>query len=245
MSGHSKWANIKHRKGAQDAKRSALFSKLARLVEVAARGNADPGTNFKLKLAIQKAKAVNMPAASIEKAIRKGAGLDKEASNIEEVTYEGIGPGNVAIIVQTLTDNKNRTVSELRNIFTKKGGSFGTPVSWQFKSKGVIVVPKGGADLELKLIDAGAEEIEDLGDVYEIHTDPKNLNQTKQNLVAAGIPVTSDQLSLIPVQTVRVADPETARKVLDLIESLEDHDDVTEVSANFDIDDSIIRELGL
>ncbi len=245
MSGHSKWANIKHRKGAQDAKRGAAFSKLARLVEVAARSGADPDTNFRLKLAIQKARAVNMPAANVDKAIRKGAELDKEASSIEEVTYEGIGSGNVAIIVQALTDNKNRTVSEVRNIFTKSGGNFGTPVGWQFKSKGVIIVPKGNENLELELIDAGAENIEDLGDSYEVHTDPKNLNQTKQKLIAAGIKVASDQLALVPTQTVRVADVATAKRVLGLIENLEDHDDVTEVFANFDIDNSIIQELNL
>ncbi len=243
MSGHSKWSTIKHKKAVTDAKRGAAFSKLARLVEVAARGGADPEMNFRLKLAIGKARAANMPAANIDKAVRKGAGLDKESSSIEEVTYEGIGPGNIAVIIQALTDNKNRTVSELRNIFTKSGSNFGTPVSWQFKNRGVITVPKVGDDLELRLIDAGAEEIEDMGDVYEVYTDPKNLGQTRKNLMESGIKVREDRLAMIPIQTVKITDAAAAKKVINFVEALEDHDDVAEVFANFDINDDILREL--
>lgn len=243
MSGHSKWSTIKRKKATTDAKRGAAFSKLARLIEVTARGGADPEMNFRLKLAIGKARAANMPAANIDKAIRKGAGLDKESSSIEEVTYEGIGPGNIAVIIQALTDNKNRTVSELRNIFTKSGGNFGTPVNWQFKNRGVITVPKIGDNLELRLIDAGAEEIEDIDDAYEVYTDPKNLGQTRKNLVESGIEVREDRLAMIPTQTTKITDAAMAKRVVNFVEALEDHDDVAEVFANFDIDDSIIQEL--
>lgn len=243
MSGHSKWSTIKRKKAATDAKRGAAFSKLARLIEVAARGGADPEMNFKLKLAMGQARAANMPTANIDKAIRKGAGLDKEKSSIEEITYEGTGPGNVAIMIQALTDNKNRTVSELRNIFTKGGGNFGIPVAWQFKNRGVLTVPKGENDIELRLIDAGAEDIEDVGDAYEVYTDPRNLNQTKKNLTAAGIDVREDKLLMVPTNVTPITDPTLAKKVINFVESLEEHDDVAEVFANFDIDDTILQNL--
>lgn len=246
MSGHSKWSTIKRKKGALDAKRGAEFTKLARLIEVAAKAGADPSMNFRLKLAVQKAKASNMPAANIDKAIRKGAGLDKDKSSIEEITYEGLGPGGVAIIVQALTDNKNRTVSDLRNIFTKAGGSLGNSgsVAWQFANRGVLTVSKGDPDLELKAIEAGAEDIQDQGDVWEIYTKPTELNQVKQALTTAGVAVQEDKLALVPTTLVKITDSGLAQKVIQLMETLEDNEDVAEVFSNFDIDDNILQTLG-
>ncbi len=242
MSGHSKWSTIKRKKGATDLKRSAEFTKLARLVEVAARYGADPEMNPRLKLAIQKARGANMPMANIEKSIRKGAGLDTDKSQIEEVTYEGLGPGNVAVMILALTDNRNRTVSELRNLFTKAGGSLGNSgsVAWQFRDRGVLTVPKTGPDLELKFIDAGAEDFTDAGDVWEVYTPPKQLAQVKQNLINAGVSVLEDKLTLVPTTMVSVNDPATAKKVLGLMEVLDENPDVSEVFANFDIPDNLI-----
>jgi YebC/PmpR family DNA-binding regulatory protein len=245
MSGHSKWSTIKRKKGALDAKRGAEFTKLARFIEVAAKSGADPDMNFRLKLAIQKARAANMPATNIDKAVRKGAGLDKDKSSIEEITYEGLGPGNVAVMIQSLTDNKNRTVSELRNIFTKHGGSLGNSgsVAWQFASKGILAVPKGDPELELKAIDAGAEDIQDNGDAWEVHTKPTELNQVKQSLAGAGVETTEDKLALVPTNSVKITDSTVAQKVLNFMDALEENEDVVEIFSNFDIDDSILQDL--
>ncbi|MDD5605989.1 MAG: YebC/PmpR family DNA-binding transcriptional regulator [Patescibacteria group bacterium] len=245
MSGHSKWSTIKHKKAATDAKRGALFSKIARIIEVAAKGGADPEMNFRLKLAVQKAKAANMPAINIEKAIQKGAGLGKDASSIEEVVYEGLGPGNVAIMINALTDNRNRTVAELRNIFAKTGGNLGSSgsVAWQFVSRGVLVVPKKDEETELKLIDAGAVSYEDLGDSFEVHTEPKDLNKVKQTLATEGLEAKDAKLAMVPTSMVKVSDPAVAKKILNLMDALDDHEDVTEVFANFDIDDEILNNL--
>lgn len=242
MSGHNKWSTIKHKKAATDAKRSAAFTKLARLIEVAAKSGPDPDMNFKLKLAVQKAREANMPAANIDKAIKKGAGLDKDKSSIEEVMYEGMGPANVAIMVSALTDNKNRTVSDLRNIFTKAGGNLGSTglVAWQFANKGLITVPKTSDDLELKLIDTGADEVEDLGDMFELHTDPKDLNKIKQAIEALGIKIDEAKLAMVPTQTVKVEDAGMAKKVINLMDALDENEDVSEVFANFDIDESLM-----
>lgn len=246
MSGHSKWSTIKHKKAATDAKKGATFTKIARFIEVAARGGADPEMNFSLKLAIQKARSVNMPQTNVEKAIRKGAGLDADKSTIEEALYEGIGPGNVAIMVSALTDNKNRTVSEVRNIFNKGGGSLGTSgsVAWQFQNKGVITADKDGdTDIELKIIDAGAEDYEDLGDAVEIYTNPKDLNVVRTALTASGVKVTEAKLAYVPTTMVKIEDANTARKILNLMETLEEEDDVAEVYSNLDIDESIMGTL--
>lgn len=245
MSGHSKWSTIKRKKGALDAKKGAEFTKLARLIEVAAKGGADPTMNFRLKLAVQKAKSANMPSANIDKAVRKGAGLDKDKSSIEEIMYEGLGPGGVAIMVHSLTDNKNRTVSDLRNLFTKYGGNLGNSgsVAWQFANKGILIVSKGDPDLELKAIDAGAEDIQDLGDVWEIYTAPTSLNQVKQALLASGVSIQEDKLALVPTTTVKLTDAVLAQKILNFMEALEDNEDVAEVFSNFDIDENIIQEL--
>lgn len=245
MSGHSKWSTIKRKKGALDAKKGAEFTKLARLIEVAAKSGADPAMNFRLKLAIQKAKSANMPAANIDKAVRKGAGLDKDKSSIEEIMYEGLGPGGIAVMVQALTDNKNRTVSDLRNLFMKAGGSLGNSgsVAWQFANRGIITIGKSDPDLELKAIEAGAEDIQDQGDVWEIYTKPTELNQVKQALAASGVTVQEDKLALVPTSLVSISDPVVARKIIQFMESLEDNEDVAEVFSNFDIDENILQVL--
>jgi YebC/PmpR family DNA-binding regulatory protein len=245
MSGHSKWSTIKRKKGALDAKKGAEFTKLGRLVEVAAKSGADPAMNFRLKLAIQKAKSANMPSANIDKAIRKGAGLDKDKSSIEEVLYEGMAPGNVAVMIQALTNNRNRTVSDLRNLFTKFGGSLGNSgsVAWQFANRGVLIVPKTDPEIELKAIEAGAEDIQDQDDVMEIYTKPNELNQVRQALVNAGVTIQEDKLALVPTTTAKITDPNIASKVIQLMDALEDNEDVTEVFSNFDIDDTILNSL--
>lgn len=243
MSGHNKWSTIKHKKAATDAKRSAAFTKLGRLIEVAAKSGPDSDMNFKLKLAIQKARAANMPVTNIDKAIKKGAGLEKDKSNIEEIMYEGLGPANVAIMVSALTDNKNRTVSALRNIFVKAGGSLGNTgsVAWQFANKGLITVPKTNADLELQLIDSGADEVEDLGDMFELHTDSKNLNKMKQTIEQMGIKIEEAKLAMVPTQTIKVEDVSDAKKVINLMDTLYENEDVVEVFANFDIDENLMK----
>lgn len=239
MSGHSKWSTIKHKKAITDAKRSAAFTKLARLIEVAAKSGPDSEMNFKLKLAIQKARAANMPANNIDKAIKKGAGLDKDKSSIEEVMYEGLGPAGVAIMISALTDNKNRTVSDLRNIFMKAGGSLGNAgsVAWQFANKGLITVDKISDDLELRLIDAGAEEVEDLGNMFEVHTNPKSLNRVKTAIEEMGVEVKEAKLAMVPTQIIRVTDASDAKKIINLMNQLDDNEDVAEVYANFDIEE--------
>ncbi|HAR54849.1 TPA: YebC/PmpR family DNA-binding transcriptional regulator, partial [Patescibacteria group bacterium] len=237
MSGHSKWATIKRKKGALDQRRGALFTKLVKIIEVAARGGADPAMNFKLKLAVQKAKSANVPLSTIDKAIKKGSGQDKEASRLEEVTYEGLAPGNVAVIVQALTDNKNRTVSDLRNIFNKSGATFGTQVGWQFENRGVLEVSKSGniEDLELATIDAGALDFSDAGDVLEVYTEPKLLDQVKNKLEANGFKVTSSALSLVPKSKTVITDPNMARRVLNFLDAIDEYDDVTEVASTLDV----------
>ena len=245
MSGHSKWATIKRKKGALDQKRGALFTKLVKIVEVAARGGADPSMNFKLKLAVQKAKSANVPLSTIDKAIKKGSGQDKEASRLEEVTYEGLAPGNVAVIVQALTDNKNRTVSDLRNIFNKSGATFGTQVGWQFENRGVLEVSKSGniEDLELATIDAGALDFSDAGDVLEVYTEPKLLDQVKNKLEANGFKVTSSALSLVPKSKTVITDPNMARRVLNFLDAIDEYDDVTEVASTLDVPDEVMSKL--
>ena len=246
MAGHSKWANIKHKKAAADKKRGATFTKLARLIEVAAKGGPDPDMNFRLKLAVSKAREANMPAANIDKAIKKGAGLDSDKSSIEEISYEGMGPGNVAFMIDSVTDNKNRTVAELRNMFTKAGGALGNSgsVAWQFAQKGILEVKKNKSeDQELIFIDSGAEDITDLGDSYELQTDPKELNNVKQSLTDSGQEVIDAKLAMVATSSVTVKDVATAKKIMNLIETIEDHDDIDQVYTNFEIDESISADL--
>ena len=245
MAGHSKWANIKHKKAATDAKKGATFTKIARLIEVAAKSGPDPEMNFRLKLAVQKAREANMPATNVDKAIRKGAGLDSDKSQIEEITYEGAGPSNVAFIIEAITDNRNRTVSELRNIFTKAGGTLGNTgsVSWQFVNHGILIVKKKNADDELTIIDAGAIDVQDLGEAWEVHTEPKDLNAVKTALLQAQLVVEDAKLAMVPTTMATISDIAVARKIMALIDTIESNEDVDQVFTNFDIDDSIAATL--
>jgi len=248
MSGHSKWANIKHRKGAQDARKGALFSKLARIVEIAAKEGADPETNFKLKLAIEKARAANVPSNNIEKAIRKGAGLDKEKSQLIAVTYEGFGPGGTALVVEALTDNRNRTSAEIKHLFSQFGGNLASPgaVGWQFRPAGKIVVDKikgREEELALKAIEAGASDIQDEKDLLVVYTDPKRVMSVSGELKKANLPVRESSITLLAQNEVRVGEKAEAQRLLKLMEVLEEHPDVQEVFSNFDIPDSLLEEL--
>lgn len=245
MSGHSKWSTIKRKKGVKDAKRGTAFSKAARLIEVAAKGGADPNMNFKLKLAIAKAKEVNMPNSNIEKAIQKGSGADKDSSVIEETNYEGLAPGNVGVIVQTVTDNKNRTVSEIRHIFSKHDGSFGTSVAWQFENMGVLQVVKTNdlENMQLAIIDSGAINFEDVGDILEVHTQPKELDKVKTKLEQAGLKIRSAVLEMVPKNKITISDKSLAKKVLNFLDILENHDDVVNVYSTLDIPDEILSQL--
>jgi len=246
MSGHSKWSTIKRKKGAADVKRSALFTKLAKGIEVAARsGGGNPDLNFRLKLAIQKARSFNMPTSSMDKAIKKGTGEDKDAAQIDEVTYEGLGPNNVAIVIEAMTDNKNRTVAELRNIFNKAGATFGTPTAWQFDHRGILKVNKGKdvEALELLAIEAGAVDISDDGDSFEIATMPKELDKVRTDIETAGYQVLEAELGLVPKQHITITDPIVAQKVLNFLDSIEEHDDVGQVYSTLDVPDEVISKL--
>ena len=246
MAGHSHWAGIKHKKAANDAKRGKVWSKIARMIIMAAKaGGGDPGQNLTLRYSIDKAKAANMPKDTIEKAIKKGTG---ELGNItyEEVLYEGYAPGGVAIMIDGLTDNRNRTAPEIKKIFEKRNGSLGASgcVNWMFKKKGLITV-KADAIEEDTLMDvvlsAGAEDMENTGEIYEITCEPDAYNELKTALEEKEIPIETSELSMVPDTTVAVNDADTARKILNLMEDFEDHDDVQEVYANFDIPDEILQ----
>src|SRR3989338_5132471 len=247
MSGHSKWASIKHKKALVDAKRGKMFTKLIREITVAAKtGGGDPDTNQRLRLAISTAKSSNMPADNIERAVKKGTGA-LEGVSYEEVVYEGYGPEGVAIYVQCLTDNKNRTESEIRNIFSKKSGNMAGAgsVSWLFEKKGLIVVDQKQATedqlMELAL-SAGAEDLSKAGDKFEILTGPGDFEAVKKALDEAHVPYESADLRMIPKTLVPVS-PADARHVLALIEALEDHDDVQNVYVNCDIPDEVMKEV--
>lgn len=241
MSGHSKWANIKHRKGAQDAKRGKVFTKIAKELTIAARlGGGVPDMNPRLRMALDKAKSANMPKDNVDRAIKKGTGEGSDA-NFYEVTYEGYGPGGAAILVNALTDNKNRTVAEVRSTLTKRGGSMGEAgcVAWMFEKKGVINVLKDSADedaiMELS-IDAGAEDVEISDDGYEIVSEPENYYSIKEELEKKDIQIEYSEITMKPKTTVELKG-EDARKAMTLVELLEDLDDVQDVYTNFDIDD--------
>lgn len=247
MSGHSKWHSIKHKKGALDAKRGKIFNRHARLIEVAARqGGGDINTNVRLRAEVQAAKAANMPNDKIEKAIAKGAGLI-EGVSYEEAVYEAYGPEGVALMIDTLTDNKNRTVGELRHILTKHNGHLGEggSVAWNFTQKGVITVRAEGNDEDAVLevaLEAGAEDFKVEGDSYEITTAPKDFATVRNALDEANIAVAHAEVTRIPGTTVKL-DEDAARKVLKLMDALDDHDDVQNVSANFDIPDDVMEAL--
>jgi YebC/PmpR family DNA-binding regulatory protein len=245
MSGHSKWTSIKHKKGAADAKRGKIFSKFVREIMVAARfGGGDPDSNPRLRTVITKAKSFNMPSDNIEKAIKKGTG-ELPGVAYEEVAYEGYGPGGVAIMVSCLSDNKNRTASEIRNIFDKKHGRMAGAgsVAWNFAKKGLITVDKksiGEDELLAIALDGGAEDFgTDEKDVYEIYTKPDDLEEVKKALDAQGVKYVIAEVTLVPKNTVALTGKD-AEHVLDLMEELEDHDDVQSVSSNLDIPDELV-----
>jgi YebC/PmpR family DNA-binding regulatory protein len=248
MSGHSKWSTIKRQKGANDAKRGAIFTKVAREISVAARaGGGDPDANYRLRLAMDKARSVNMPADNIKRAIEKATG-GGEGEQFEEIVYEGYGPGGVAILVEAATDNRNRTAAEVRALFTKAGGQLAGSgaVAWQFEPRGLITIPANGKDpddVALVAIDAGADDVDTSTDeVVEVYTTPSGLEQVRKALDAAGVPVESAEATMIAKNTVEV-DHDRARQNLRLVESLEDLDDVQRVTANFDIPEELFAEV--
>jgi YebC/PmpR family DNA-binding regulatory protein len=245
MSGHSKWASIKRQKGANDAKRGALFTRLSREIIVAAKqGGPDPAANFKLRLAVQRAKAANMPNDNIERAIHKatGAGADEQ---LEEISYEGYGPGGTAILVSALTDNRNRTVAEVRHCFTRAGGNLGETgsVGWQFEAKGLITLPANGNDpddIALQAIDAGADDVNVDGEVIEVQTDPTSLEAVRKALESGGVDIENADFAMVPKVTVDL-DDRTAHAALRLIDSLEELEDVQRVYSNAGFSDSALE----
>lgn len=248
MSGHSKWATIKHKKGAADAKRGKLFAKLIRQVEVAARqGGGDPDANPTLRTMFQKARDASVPLDTIERAVKRGTG-ELEGVTYEQVTYEGYAPGGVALLIETLTDNRNRTGPELRSIMSKLGGSVAEPgaVAWQFERKGIAFVPATADedDIMVAALDAGLEDLSIDGDLWRVTTAPTDLPAVRDALVDAGVTVESADVTMVSSTTIDLSDAQAARSVLKLVDALEDHDDVNEVYANFDIPDVLMQELG-
>lgn len=246
MSGHSKWANIKHRKGKMDAIRGKITTKISREITVAVRtGGADPAGNMRLKLALQKAKENNVPKENIQRAIQKGIGT-LEGGNYEEIVYEGYGPGGVAVMLEILTDNRNRTAADIRHLFAKHGGNLGEAgcVAWMFDKKGLFLIDKTAVseeDLMLAALDAGAEDIKSDGDQYEVITAPDDWEKVRAALDAAKITVASAQVTMVPQTEVKLTGTD-AEKMLKLMDAIEDHDDVQEVYANFDIDDALLAD---
>ena len=246
MSGHSKWHSIKHKKGAADKARGKLFAKLIRQIEVAAReGGGDSDANPTLRTMVQKARDASVPVDTIDRAIKRGTG-ELEGVRYEQVTYEGYAPNGVAVLAECLTDNRNRTGQEVKNLFTRNGGSLAEPgaVSWQFTRKGVIILEKSVAsedDLMLAALDAGTEDIADQGDTWQLTTSPVDLHAVRTALDEAGISVTSSELTMLPTTSVPLEDEAGARAVIRVIDSLEEHDDVQNVFANFDIPDELLQ----
>lgn len=248
MSGHSKWATIKRKKGAADAKRGQVFTKFAREIQLAAREGPDPNFNFRLRLIIDKAKAENMPKDNIDRAIRRGAGLDSDGAQLEEVTYEGYGPHGVALYIQTVTDNKNRTVSELRRALTRGGGSLGESgsVGWLFDSKGYIALAMEGHNqdkvFELAL-DAGADDVQFSEESAEVYTEPADLQKVRQVFQDARYKLESAEVTMLPKTYVSLAPADTLQ-VMSLIENLEEIDDVAKVYSNLEITDEALEAMG-
>jgi YebC/PmpR family DNA-binding regulatory protein len=254
MSGHSKWATIKHKKGAQDQARGKLFAKLIRQVEVAAReGGGDVTSNATLRTMFQKARESSVPMDTIERAIKRGTG-ELEGVRYEPISYEGYAPAGVALIVECLTDNRNRTGAEVRTALSKNGGSMAEPgaVAWQFERKGVVVLPKGKPDggevteddVMAVALEAGAEDLSDAGDSWQLTCGPSDVLALREALEGAGLAVESAEATMLPTNTVALDNEADARKVLRIIDALEDHDDVQNVYANFDIPDSILEVVG-
>ena len=246
MSGHSKWATIKHKKGAADAKRGKLFAKLIKQVEVAARqGGGDPDANPTLRTMFQKARDNSVPLDTIERAVKRGTG-ELEGVNYETVTYEGYAPGGIALLIECLTDNRNRTSGDVRSTLSKNGGSLAEPgaVSWQFERKGVILVPSSVEEDEVMLaaLDAGAEDIVDEGEMWRVTTPPSDLPQVREALDEAGIAVESADLAMLPTSTVKVADLAQGKGLMKLMDLLDDLDDVQDVHGNMDVSDELMDE---
>jgi YebC/PmpR family DNA-binding regulatory protein len=248
VSGHSKWSSIKHKKGAADAKRGKLFSKLSRAIIVAAKeGGPDPAGNLALQNAIEKARSYSMPKDNIERAIARGSGQDSDAGAFETIVYEGYGAGGIAVMVEALTDNRNRTASEVRHLFAKNDGNLGETggVAWLFERRGVVLVD-GSADedeLMLAAAEGGADDIERDGSSWQITSAPEQLAAVRAAVEAAGFAVDSAELTMIPKTTIEVDDESEAKKILRLIDALEDNDDVQEVYANFDIPERVLEEV--
>jgi YebC/PmpR family DNA-binding regulatory protein len=247
LSGHSKWSSIKHKKGAADAKRGKLFSKLSRAIIVAAKdGGPDPSGNLALQNAIEKAKSYSMPKDNIDRAIAKGAGTDADAASFETVVYEGYGPSGVAVIVEALTDNRNRTAGEVRHTFAKNDGNLGTSgaVAWLFERRGIVIVEADGADedeLTLAAAEGGADDVALDGTTFTVSCDVATLATVRAVIEAAGFTVDSAELTMVPKTTVEVADENEAKKILRLMDQLEDNDDVQDVSSNFDIPEQVLE----
>ena len=248
MAGHSHWAGIKHKKAANDAKRGKIWSKIARMIIVAAKqGGGDPSANLSVRYAIDKAKAANMPKDTIEKAVKKGTG-ELEGTSFEEVLYEGYGPSGVAVMVEALTDNRNRTGPEIKRVFEKHGGSLGTSgcVNWMFTKKGLITVSTADTDEEQLLeiaLNAGADDMENTGEVFEITCDPGAYEELKTTLQEKEIAMEVAEISMVPQSTIDITDDHTAKRIISLMETFEDHDDVQNTYANFDIPDEIVARL--
>jgi YebC/PmpR family DNA-binding regulatory protein len=247
VSGHSKWSSIKHKKGAADAKRGKLFSKLTRAIIVAARdGGPDPAGNLALQNAVEKARAASMPKDNIDRAIAKGAGTDADSAAYETIVYEGYGPAGVAVIVEALTDNRNRTAGEVRHIFTKNDGNLGGSgaVAWLFERRGVVLVPADGVDedeLTLAAAEGGADDVSLDGSSFEVLCATEQLAAVRAAIEAAGFAIDSAELTMLPKTTVAVEDESEAKKILRLIDQLEDDDDVQDVYANFDIPERVLE----
>ncbi len=249
MSGHSKWHQIKHKKAVTDKKRGQIFTKVARMISIAAReGGEDPEMNYRLRLAIDKAKEINMPKDGIKKAILRGTGK-LAGVRLEKVTYEGYGPGGIALLIDVLTDNKNRTSAEVKSILTKGSGKMGGSgsVSWMFSQKGVINIEakdinqEEKENIELLAIDSGAEDVKDQEDSIEINTKPQELHKVKKVLEDEGIKISSSEILSIPSQTVKIENENIARQILKLMDNLEDSEEISAVHSNFDIEDKILE----
>ena len=247
MSGHSKWSTIKHGKAVVDARRAVVFTKISKEIIIGARqGGGDPDMNFRLRIAVQKAKDSNMPAANIERAIKRGDGTDGSAVQMEELTYEGYGPGGTAILLQALTDNKNRTVSEVRSTFTKIGGSMAEAgaVAWQFEQKGVVVVNSNEEqvdELTLVAIDAGADDIETIDTTLHAYSAPSDMEEIRRTLSESGADIESSELAMVPKNTIAL-DEKTAMQALRLLDQLEELDDIQKVFSNADFPDEALAE---
>jgi len=246
MSGHSKWSSIKHKKAAKDAKRGKLFTKLIKEITVAARHGGDPSANPRLRTAVLTARAASLPNDTIDRAIKKGSG-ELDGQTFEEIDYEGYGPGGVAVMARVLTDNRNRTVSELRFLFSKHGGNLGEAncVAWMFQKRGVIHLDKAGADEERVMevaLEGGADDVSDVGETFEVLASPDHLEPVRAKLESAGFKLTGAEVTMVPQNTVHLSGAQAAA-ALKLLEAIEDHDDVQNVSANLDVDPEELEKL--